>query len=385
MVLDHIKLCNVRCYEQAELHPDPRFNVIVGLNGQGKTSILEAIGLLASLRSFRNAKNVETIRVGQPEGKVAGGVRHGELNFGLDVTIWPSRKQGTVNGKTCKYLSEYVTRLSAVSFSPSDLEIIRGGPENRRAWIDRVTQIFYPEHVDAMARFQKILVHRNRQLKALSEGRIDAAGRSPLPASFIFEKPPADFEVWTEELCDWGSKIIHKRIHTVDKIVEKIAQYYREISRENQAITIEYLSGIFEKLPCGQQSPSSLEIVAQALRNSVTSSLRKELALGTTMVGPHRDDLDIKMGGNTVRAFGSQGEVRSLVLAMRLLEADLYREVRGLNPILLIDDFSSELDARRRKYLLDYLMTSGSQIFLTTTEEIDLGKKFYVTEGKISV
>lgn len=370
MVLDHLKLRNVRCYEYAEFLPDPRFNVIVGLNGQGKTSILEAIGLLAFLKSFRNAKNVETIRFGQPEGKVAGGVSHGDLSFGLDVTIWPNRKQGTVNGKPSRYLSEYVTRLSAVSFSPADLEIIRSAPENRRAWIDRVAQIFFPEHVDALARYQKILVHRNRQLKAWSEGRS--------------EMPPADFEIWTGELCDWGSKIIHRRVHTVDKIVDRIADYYHEISREKQTLTIEYFSGFMEELPCGQESLSSLEIVTQALRKSIDSSLRKELALGTTMVGPHRDDLNIKMGGNAVRAFGSQGEVRSLVLAMRLLEADLHREVRGLDPILLIDDFSSELDARRRKYLLDYLTGSGSQVFLTTTEEIGLGKRFQVTEGKIT-
>src|SRR5262245_41060474 len=107
------------------------------------------------------------------------------------------------------------------------------------------------------------------------------------------------------------------------------------------------------------------------------------MILGTTTVGPHRDDLEIKMGGNLVRAFGSQGEVRSLVLALRLTEVEVYKTFQKLNPILLIDDFSSELDARRRKFLLDYLAVSDSQVFLSTTEELRIGKIFEVNAGKI--
>jgi DNA replication and repair protein RecF len=369
MILEQLKLYNIRCYEQLDFTPDPKFNVIVGLNGQGKTTVLEAIGLIASLKSFRNAKNSEIVKTEQGEGRITGHIGHQGLDFRLDVKVWPKRKQGTFNGKACRYLSEYVGKLSAVSFSPIDLEIVRGAPENRRTWLDKQVLIFHPDYVDALNRYQKILEQRNRQLKMAQD-----RGRNELPS---------DFQTWSEELCFWGSQIIHKRIHIVDKVVDYISKYYEEISHKKEDISIQYLSKILAKVPYGQWSSISLELIAQALRDSLEEALPREIIMGSTMVGPHRDDLEIKMGGNPARAFGSQGEIRSLVLAMRLTEVELYKNVRGLDPLLLIDDFSSELDAFRRKYLLDYLISSGSQVFLTTTEDLKLGKVFTVNEGKL--
>lgn len=368
MILEQLRLYNFRCYDQIEVEPDLRFNVIVGLNGQGKTSVLEAIGLLAFLRSFRNAKNAEMLRLGQSEGRITGLVRNQDLQMRLDIKLWPHRKQATFNGKACRYISEYAGKTSAVSFSPSDLEIIRGAPENRRIWIDKLAAVYDASHIDAVARYQKILEHRNRQLKAVSEGRQS--------------KLSEDFEVWSEELVFWGTKVIHNRIHTVDNSVDEIRRYYREIAGENVDINIQYQSEIFAKVPYGQPNSSSLELLAQVFKKNLETFRPKELILGSTMIGPHRDDLEITLGGNLVRAFGSQGEVRSLVLAMRLAEVEAYKAVQRLNPILLIDDFSSELDARRRKFLLDYLARSESQIFLSTTEELRLGKTFFVREGK---
>ena len=369
MRLEQLRLYNFRCYSDVEIFPDPRFNVVYGLNGQGKTSLLEAVGLLTFLRSFRGAKNAEMLRAEQTEGLVTGLVRHGTLDFRLAVKLWPTRKQATFNGKSCKYLSEYVGKIAAVSFSPSDLEIIRGAPENRRAWIDKLAQIFDPSHADAVARYQKILEHRNRQLKAVSDGRVAALS--------------ADFETWTDELCSWGSKIIHNRIHSVENSVDRIQKYYAQIAGENININVGYKSEILPQVPYGQRPSDSLELVGQALRNGLQNSLKKELILGTTLVGPHRDDLSILMGGHPMRSFGSQGEVRSLVLAMRLTEVEACQEALRVNPILLIDDFSSELDANRRKFLLDYLSSSDSQVFLSTTEELRLGKEFFVTSGKV--
>ncbi|MBI3556814.1 MAG: DNA replication/repair protein RecF [Deltaproteobacteria bacterium] len=370
MVLEQLRLYNFRCYDNAEFRPDPRFNVIVGLNGQGKTSILEAIGLVAFLRSFRNAKNSELTRFDESESCVTAMVNNRDLRAQLAVKIWSNRKQATFNGKSVRFLSEYVGKISAVSFSPTDLDIIRGAPENRRIWCDKISQTFDPEHTDIAVRYQKNLIQRNRILKMVAEGRAS--------------RLPDDFEVWTEELCSWGAKMIHNRIHSVDKTVDKIRRYYQEISGENTGINIRYISDIFDEVPCGQQSQVSLELIAQLLRKKLDASSAKEKVLGTTTVGPHRDDLEMTMEGHLARAFASQGEVRSLVLALRLTEVEIYKTFQGLSPILLIDDFSSELDARRRKFLLDYLAESDSQVFLSTTEELQIGKTFVVREGKIS-
>lgn len=370
MRLEQIRLYNFRCYSEAEIYPDNRFNVVYGLNGHGKTSLLEAIGLLTFLRSFRGARNAEMLRSGQSEGLVTGLVRQGDLDFRLAAKLWSNRKQATFNGKSCKYLSEYVGRISAVSFSPSDLEIVRGSPENRRVWVDKLAQIHDVSHADAVVRYYKILDHRNKQLKAVSEGRSQMLG--------------ADFDTWTDELCTWGAKLIHNRIHSVDKSVDRIQKYYRQIAGENTDINIEYQSEIITEVPYGQAGLYSLELLSQALRNSLQKSAAKERILGSTMVGPHRDDLVIRMSGHPVRSYGSQGEVRSLVLAMRLTEVEAYQEAQNVSPILLIDDFSSELDARRRKFLLEYLCDSTSQVFLSTTETLRLGKEFYVNFGKVS-
>jgi len=370
VILKHLRLYQFRCYENLEFYPDHRFNVITGLNGQGKTSILEAVGLVAFLKSFRNAKNGEMLRLGQTEGLVSGTIQTpSDLTYQLAVKLWPKRKQATFNGKVCKFLSEYVGRISAVSFSPSDLEIIRSGPENRRNWVDKLSQIFEPSHADAVSRYSKILDHRNRELKAVASG-----ARSRLAD---------DFDTWTDELIQWGSRIIHNRIHSVDKTVDIIQKYYTEIAHEQSDVNALYLTDIFSENHSGQASRSSLELISQALKNALSASLNKERILGTTTVGPHRDDLELSLNSNSIRSFGSQGEIRSLVLAMRLAEVEITHRERGFQPILLIDDFSSELDARRRKYLLDYLVASESQVFLSTTEDLNLGKRFLVHEGRI--
>lgn len=381
MVVERLRLFNFRCYEQVEIEADPSFNVIVGLNGQGKTSLLESLGLLAFFKSFRQAKNEELLRFETTEGLIQGKIKNQGLSFDLDVKLWPNRKQATFNKKPCRYLSEYVGKLSAVSFSPADLEIVRGEPENRRQWMDRLAQIYFATHIDAVTSYKRVLEHRNRQLKLVSEGKR--------------LKLPGDFEVWNQEFVNLGAKVIHNRIHSVDKSVDKISYYYQKIARECPQIRLNYVSKVclkaldreldspLDAIRCGQESQISIELIKQSLLEFSEKMLSKELVLGTTLVGPHRDDLGIFFGEKPVKAFGSQGEIRSLVLAMRLAETEAHKNQTGLSPVLLIDDFSSELDSNRRKFLLDYLSQTESQVFLTTTENIELGKVFVVKEGKV--
>ncbi|MBI2605580.1 MAG: DNA replication/repair protein RecF [Deltaproteobacteria bacterium] len=374
MVLERIKIRSLRCYDQADIEVDPKFNAIVGLNGQGKTSLLEAIGLLAFFRSFRAAKNQEILRLESEEGRVSGTVFHEDLRYELSVKVWPHRKQASFNGKNCKLLSNYVGKLSAVSFSPVDLEIIRGAPENRRNWVDRIAQIYFSEHVDLTSEYQKVLRHRNRLLKEAIENR----GRLN-----------DDFELWTDQLCDLGAKIIANRVDAANQITPSIRAHYETLSKKKTHIIIKYLGADFGKEQSGQNSPAQgtfwiTEQVREMLKAGLRKTLQRDMILGTTSMGPHRDDLELRMSGSPVKAFGSQGEVRSLVLAMRLAEVEKQKETKGYSPLLLIDDFSSELDANRRKFLLDYLIDSGSQVFLTTTEETRLGKVFAVKEGRIS-
>ena len=376
MVLQHLKIYNLRCYDQAEVDLDSKFNVIIGLNGQGKTSLLESIGLLSFFKSFRGAKNNEILRLNQNEGRVSGKVSHEGLEFEIDVKVWPHRKQASFNGKSCKYLSEYVGKLSAVSFAPSDIEIIRGAPENRRGWLDRLAQIFSPTHVDDVSNYQKNLDQRNKLLREYASGRISQLG--------------SEFDIWTEQLAFFGSKITANRIYAARQSVSEIERHYERISNEKIPVILQYFREGFSEEESGQldvshDTFSTSEDYHSSLKNKLEVVLQKDRILGSTSVGPHRDDLEVFMAGNLAKAFGSQGEVRSLMLAMRLAEVEKHKEVKGYSPLLLIDDFSSELDAKRRKFLLEYLTDSGSQVFLTTTEEVRLGKIFQVNEGRIVV
>ena len=371
MILESAKLLNFRCYESVELFFDSRFNTIIGKNGQGKTSILEAIYLLSTLKSFRLARNPELIRNHGDAAAIIGVTSHEGLKNTLQVRINQRLKHSTINGKSCKLLSEYMGKLSAVTFSPSDLEIIRGVPEFRRTWVDRIATIFDPQHIDFCSRYTKVLNHRNKELKKLAQGQI--------------YQLPDDFEVWTAELVRLGAQVIHNRIGAVDKLRPAMNQFYRLISGTDDFLDVQYASDAFEGFDAGQQRAFSLDLLSQFLTKELNQLAARERAYGSTLVGPHRDDLKMMFNGNLLKAYGSQGEVRSTVLAMRLAEVQSHREVSGIDPLLLIDDFSSELDSQRREFLLNYLCNIQSQIFLSTTEDLTMGKVFNVHAGKVTV
>lgn len=367
MRLSKITLFQFRNYEHLEIDFNEHLNVIRGYNGQGKTNLLEAISLLSSYRSFRNAKNNELIfkNENKDQARIFGEVVKDGYIFTLEVNIWPHRKQALVNHKHCRFLSEYLGKLNSVSFTPADIEIVRGEPKHRRGWIDKIAQVYEPTHFDETHDYQKVLDQRNKLLKNALKSR---------------SRPDeVQLQLWTEQLAQHGVKIIQNRISAARLIQPKIEYFLERISNAKTPVFIEYFYS-FEDEGISRQIS---EINDKFLLLKHEESKSKDLVLGTTTVGPHRDDLGFKMGRFQARSFGSQGEVRSLVLAMRLAEVEVYLEKTGDHPLLLIDDFSSELDQKRREFLLDYLNVSPCQVFLTTTENIQRGKVFEVNSGRI--
>lgn len=371
MNLKSIRLFQFRCYEDSTIDFDSQFNVISGMNGQGKTSILEAIFLLSTLKSFRLGKNAELIHKGREVALVSGVGEHLGLESELGLKISPKSKLSTVNGKTCRFLSEYVGKMAAVAFNPSDLEIVRGVPEYRRNWLDRIATVFDPQHIDFCSRYQRVLVQRNKELRKFSLG--------------LIPQLEDDFYAWTEELIRLGAEVIHRRMKAVDNLGDQVRYFYEMISQTSDSLSFSYESSVFSGEDAGQGREISLESVTQSLTNSLQCVEKREKVVGSSLIGPHRDDLRMIFNGNLLKAYGSQGEVRSTILAMRLAEVQLYRETQAVDPILLIDDFSSELDSRRRNFLLDYLETVGSQVFLSTTESLSLGRVFNISEGRVAV
>ncbi len=377
MILTQLRVIDFRCYDNIVITDlDHRFNVIYGQNGQGKTSLLEAIYLLTTYKSFRGAKNNEMLRHGMSAAFIQGTVLSDDLNYSLEIKIHGNRKQALLNQKPCKLLSEYVNKVSSVCFSPNDLEIIRGTPELRRNWIDKVAATHDINYINTLVDYQKALDQRNKLLKHLKER-----------GQFL---KTDEIDVWDQAIAEHGAKIILFRMKICKEFEPKIEQQYSQITNRKNLIKIQYFHTNIDEEVTRQNHQKhdsflSLETLRDSLKKRLGSTFQRDMALGSTSVGPHRDDLHFKLDGHSLRTFGSQGEVRSLALAMRLSEVETIKELRGHSPILLIDDFSSELDLSRRTFLLDYLTKCGSQVVLTTTERLNLGKSFKVSEGRIDL
>jgi DNA replication and repair protein RecF len=368
MRIEKIHLWNFRCYNEIEAEFSRGFNVITGLNGQGKTSILEAVYLLSSLKSFRASKNAELIRWHEDLAQIKGQVSHNEINTELSLRIFPRQKSALVNGKRCQYLTEYVGKMRSVAFSPNDLEIIKGAPELRRNWMDRATALLFLDHTELSVRYGKILQQRNRCLADF------VAGRGRLGS---------DFEIWTDQLVVVGAQIINNRIVALREIEPYVNRAYGTISGGTKRIKLDYKSQMSDGLGTGQVCLGSVESISQILKEKQEDLLSKESILGVTLFGPHKDDMEFTLDNQSIRSFGSQGEVRSAALSLRMTEIELHKSVVHVEPILLVDDFSSELDEKRRNLLMEYLYQSGSQVFISTTEKINIGNTIEIFEGRI--
>lgn len=376
MFLTQVRLQDFRCYDELSLTFDDRISVISGLNGQGKTSLLEAIGILTSLKSFRQAKNSEIIRHGCEQGGVSGTftmdlpATSGEtsmLKLTASVELRQKGKVASLNGKKCQRAGQYLTRFAAVSFSPTDLDLVRGPPEERRQWMDRIAALLEPEYADLLLDYQKILQQRNAELRKLSTGFIHRLGD--------------DFQIWTEQLIRKGAEVIHRRMKAVDNFSAPVNGFYEMVAHDAADLLMKYR--LYEN-PSEDFQPRSVAELTEFLQTQFRKMENKERILGLTQFGPQRDELFFQFKGGTLRSDASQGEARSVVLAMRLAEIENIQKSRNIDPILLIDDFSSELDAKRRNFLLNYLLVMRSQVFLSTTEEVPLGKLFRMWNRKDS-
>jgi len=392
----HIRSIRVRGFrniEDAEIFPDSGLNFLVGSNGQGKTSFIEAIGFLALLRSFRGGKSDEVLR----RGAVWGDVQAHVQPEGIDTTIQlavrferlvesRTRKLASVNGKPFRSSAQYLAQrfgeievgFHSIVFNPADHDLIRGEPAGRRAFLDRALAAEGLPYLEALHQYQRLLEQRNSLLKQYQ-------GQPPTPLLDGFTSPMARA----------AALLTRTRLEWLQKLQVSLPRYASEISPSDTDLTIEYESSwvtendpvlpVISRDSAGQAPLPSLERLERAFWHRIQSSKPLEQRSWVTSVGPHRDDWGLSLRGVPLKGFGSQGEVRSGLLALKLSEIELFRNQTGHRPLLLLDDFSSELDSKRRRYLLDYLQRTDLQIFVTTTDEgISAGRRFWVSEGKLS-
>lgn len=335
-------LKNFRNYEEKTFVFGPNLNLICGPNALGKTTILEAISLLATGRSFRSSLFRELVRHDEVECVVA-------LTFvklGVEQTLrmvhMPKGRKFFHNVTVHSSSAALLGALPCTLMIPDDLSIIKGQPKERRRYLDLQLAQADPLYVYYLHRYQRAMIQRNALLKARSLRTI---------------------EIWEQEMAQAAGYLIQKRFVLVRKLQEFCAQFFSEISSSKEHLLLQYKSGC----PEGQEDPKSW------LLNIYQTNRPRELAVGMSLAGPHRDDLLIFVNGKEARDFSSEGQQKSCVAALRLAEWVHLRDQVGMEPIFLVDDLGLSLDAQRRARLFACLEGAG-QVFVTSTESEMFGR-----------
>ena len=327
MRLDRLTVQEFRNLRAATLAPAPRLTVLCGPNGQGKTNLLESIWLLTGGKSFRGAKDAELIRRGQEFAVVEGAFEAGGRPQAMRLTVGSKEsgrpgRRARLNGADRGRAASVAGTFTAVVFDPNHLSLVKGGPDGRRHFLDAALCQLYPGYLAALRRAARVTAQKNALLKAYD---ITPGGDVLL-------------ETYNEALAACGAEVMRRRAEYLDRLAPLAAANYRDISSGAEALALRYL-------PCCDPEPEALAAKLRAVRAA-------ELRAGFCLAGPHREDLEILLDGQPGKIYGSQGQQRSAVLAMKLAEATVAGDVLGEHPVMLLDDVLSELDPSRQEYLL---------------------------------
>ncbi len=343
MYIEKIKLLNFRNYKELEINFNKNLNIIYGDNAQGKTNILESIFLCSFGKSFRTTKEKEMIMFGKEKCLIEINYQKSDRDGKIKIEIG-NKKQIYLNGVKLKKLSELLGNVNIVIFTPDDINILKDGPAKRRRFLDMMIGQLRPNYVYNLNMYLKTIEQRNNYLRQIREEN----------------KSEAMLDIWDEKLIEYAEKIYEYRKMFIDKIKKEINNIHGKITDEKEILEIKYISNCENK-----------EEYLKLLK------VRRKLDIikGFTTKGVHRDDFVIYINENEVSTYGSQGQNRTAVLSLKLSELNVIHNEIGEYPILLLDDFMSELDEKRRKNFLKNI--ENTQVILTGTDKIDLNGSDY--------
>ncbi|MGN0014630.1 MAG: DNA replication/repair protein RecF [Candidatus Gastranaerophilaceae bacterium] len=360
MYINNIKLLNFRNYGDLNLNFDADKILLTGKNAQGKTNLLEAISYLSSLKTIKAKQDNELIKWGETFAQVKGEFIKNDSDITLEVVINPPKKKLLkVNEIKKNKTAEYLSNIYSVSFSTSDLALVRGNPEDRRTWLDEAVSSLYPAHADRMSKYNKIRTQKNNYLKSLG-GNINA-DKSLL-------------EVWNEQLAITGSNIILLRLNFLKEILKYARQKHSYISLK-ETLSIFYDSSVISTVNTEDVSDFKSEKIAELFFDKLDEKKNEEIIRAQSVVGPHRDDISFFINNVDSKKFASQGQQRTIVLALKLAETDLIRAKTGYNAILLLDDVLAELDDIRQTYLLNGI-EEKHQTIITSVDTLHFDKRY---------
>ena len=349
MWIKDIKLNNFRNYNNKEIKLHENINVFFGENAQGKTNIIESIFLCSIGKSFRTNKEKELIKFNEEKTLVEINYEKSDRTGNIKIEIG-EKKQVYLNGIKIKKLSELLGNINIVIFTPDDINILKGGPQNRRKFLDIMISQLRPNYMHILSLYNKTLEQRNNYLKQIKTEK----------------KDENLLDIWDEKLIDYGIKIYEYRKEFLEKIKNKIKNIHKDITNGREDIEIKYISDA---------------ITRQTFINELKSRRKLDIIKGFTTKGVHRDDFIIYINKKEVGTFGSQGQNRTAMLSLKLSELQVIYDDIGEYPILLLDDFMSELDSKRRESFLNNI--KDIQVIITCTEKLRLENLKYFSYNVI--
>lgn len=366
MFLKNLTLHNFRNYETKTFEFHPGFNIILGLNGRGKTNLLEALFYLSYLQSFRTTKRVDLLKKDSSEGFIKSVLEKDNVTHELMVILETQGRSVKLNGK--KPDGKFFGLLPVLLFEPRDVYLFRETPSERRRFINRAVFLNEPKTIVLFREYEKVLQHKNKLLKDGNFGEM--ADLLPL---------------WNEKLASLGAQIVIYRQKWVNEMNTLLEEEYKNVSGKNEKMKLGLL-GLSDKSDLSDASDMSdkdaINRVSTVLLKAMAARKDEEIRRRESLVGPHRDDWGGLIHNKAIGTFASQGENRSAVIALKSAQIHLFQQKFGFPPVFLLDDIASELDPTRLSSLFSYLGQTKGQVFLTATHLDPLTQKF-LENGKV--
>ena len=411
MYLEHLSLTDFRSYAQVDLTLAPGVTVLVGSNGLGKTNLVEAIGYLATLSSHRVSQDGPLLRFGTEVALIRAQLVRGEQKVMVEVEINATRaNRARINRANPVRAREILGLCRTVLFAPEDLALVKGDPGNRRRFLDDLLVVLLPKPVGTRSDYDKVLKQRNALLKSARSQHFSRSG--------VSESHLATLDVWDQHMAVAAAKLLEARLELLNRLRPHLAEAYAQLTDGSKVLRALYRSSIDQQVPAADPEPAyrdmhdavssdafgepsggalpevpdgedlslySVEELAQRYREELVASRTRELERGMSLVGPHRDELDLLLGNAPARGYASHGESWSIALALRLASfhvLDEDKHVAGNQPILILDDVFAELDAHRRRKLA-LMVAVAEQVLVTAAVGEDIPEELSGSTVKV--
>ena len=363
MQINKLKLKNFRNYTDLDIEFNNKLNIIIGNNAQGKTNILEAIYFLSITKSNLPVNDRNCIKKDKLFTRITGNIIDKSGNKTLQILMNINEKRLEINNNEIKKHGNYIGNLKVIIFNPDDIRLLKETPSNRRRFMNIEISQLYNQYLNVLNEYNVILKQRNEYLKVIKAGNMDSVY----------------FDIINEKLVDLANIIYDYRVRYIEYLNKYIGLVYENISGYH-GLSIKYLPSVDIDLNLDFKN-----VMLDKLKNNY----EREIFIGSTLYGPHRDDFSFKLADNDLLIYGSQGQIKMAVLALKLAELDVFYDICGEYPVLLLDDLFSELDVDKRNKLINYL-NRDVQTIVTTTDLKNIDKRlirkaiiYKIDDGKI--